>query len=121
MTSKEIRENVSPEVIWMADATIREARKAVAGKTGWSDVKRNPYNLPEVEMAGQVLFRLFDTCTAAIKVALLEMPEKMDGALSFPDLNYFDEFVVALGKKLYSYKTKEEVELRKPDWVLDRC
>lgn len=114
MTSTEIRETVSPMVIWMADAAIREARKAVAGKTGWNDVKRNPYNLPEIEMAGEVLFNLFNTFPAAIRRALLEMPEKMDGVLSFPDCNYFDEFVTALGKNHY-------VKLRDPNWVLDRC
>lgn len=114
MTSKEIRGAVSPIVIWMADATIREARKAIAGKTGWKDVKRNPYNLPEVEMAGQVLFRMFHTYPAAIRNALLAMPEKMDGVLSFPDCNYFDEFITALNQK-------EIAKLRESDWVLERC
>lgn len=121
MTSNEIRSQVSPMVIWMADATIRQARRAITGKTGWNDVKRHPYNRPEVEMAGHVLFNMFDTFSAAIMDALLEMPEKMDGALGFPDCNYFDEFVKALDKKLHWYSTPEEVELRKPDWILDRC
>ncbi len=121
MTSEEFREHVSPMAIWMADATIREARQAITGKTGWNDVKRHPYNLPEVEMAGQVLFRMFNTFSAAIKDALIEMPEKMDGALSFPDCNYFDEFVKALDKKLHWYSTPAEVELRNPDWILERC
>ncbi len=121
MTAKEIRTEVAPMAIWMADAAIREARKAITGNTGWSDVKRNPYNLPEVEMAGEILFRMFNTFVAAIKDALLEMPEKMDGTLSFADCNYFDEFVKALDKKLHWYSNPEEVELREPDWVLARC
>lgn len=121
MTSTEIREKVSPMAIWMADATIRQARRAITGNTGWRDVKRHPYNLPEVEMAGEVLFRMFDTFSAAIRDALIEMPEKMNGVYSFPDCNYFDEFVTALDKKLHWYSAPEEVELRKPDWILDRC
>lgn len=110
-------------VIWMADATIREARRSITGKTGWSDVKRSPYNLPEVEMAGEILFRMFYACSASIRIALLTMPEKMDGILSYPDSNYLDEFVLALDKQLHRYSTTEpeEVELRKPDWVLDLC
>lgn len=121
MTAVEIRAEVPPMVIWMADATIRNARKSIAGKTGWNDIKRNPYNLPEVEMAGQILFRMFETFPAAIMAALLEMPVKMDGLLSFPDCNYFDEFVLALDKRLHRCSTPEDVNIRKPDWVLDRC
>jgi len=119
MTSNDIRTQVSPMVIWMADAAIREARKAITGNTGWNDVKRNPFNLPEVEMAGEILFRMFDTFTTAIRDALIEMPEKMDGVWSFPDCNYFDEFVKALDKKLHWFSDPEEVELRKPDWILE--
>lgn len=54
-------------VIWMADAAIREARMGITGKTGWHDVKRHPYNLPEVEMAGEVLMRIFSECAAYIR------------------------------------------------------
>jgi len=121
MTSKEIRNQVSPMVIWMADAAIREARKAITGNTGWNDVKRHPYNSPEVEMAGGVLFRMFDAITAVIKNALLNMPEKMNGVYSFNDCNYFDEFVNALENQLQSHEKNEHVELRKADWVMDRC
>lgn len=116
MNIDEIRAQFPPLAIWMADAAIREARKAVAGKTGWQDVKRSPYNLPEVEMAGEVLFRMFNTYTAAIKGALLSMPEEMDGMISFPDKKYFDEFVKALQKQNIS-----SVRARESDWILERC
>jgi len=115
MTVQEIRKTVSPMVIWMADAVIREARKAITGNTGWNDVKRSPYNLPEVEMAGQVLGRMFDTYAAAIKNALLNMHEELNGIYEFRDFNYFEEFVKALENQI------QNVKLRKSDWVLERC
>lgn len=115
MTTQEIRKTVNPMTIWMADAVICEARKAITGNTGWNDIKRSPYNFPEVEMAGQVLGRLFNTYAAAIKNALLNMPEKMNGIYRFSDLNYFDEFVKALEKEITSIK------LRQSDWILERC
>lgn len=124
MTSQEIRTQVSPMIIWMADATIREARRAITGNTGWNDVKRSPYNLPEVEMAGEVLFRMFDACSASIRIALLTMPEKMDGFLSYPDSNYLDEFVASLNSHLLRSRSLDEpmgTELRKSDWVLGLC
>ena len=116
MNIDEIRAQFPPVAIWMADATIREARRAITGNTGWQDVKRSPYNLPEVEMAGEVLFRMFNTYSAAIKTALLSMPEKMDGLLSFPDKNYFDVFVNELCKKDTS-----AWRARKADWILEKC
>ena len=116
MNIDEIRAQFPPVAIWMADRTIREARRAITGKTGWQDVKRPPYNLPEVEMAGEILFRMFDTYAAAIKTALISMPEEMDGIRSFPDKKYFDEFVKALQKQKSS-----SVRARQPDWVLERC
>ncbi|MFA7636413.1 MAG: hypothetical protein WCX81_01475 [Monoglobales bacterium] len=115
MTVQEIRETVNPMVIWMADAVIREARKAITGNTGWNDVKRSPYNLPEVEMAGQILHRMFDTYAAAIKNALLNMHEELNGIYEFRDFNYFDEFVKSLESEI------SIVKLRQADWVLDRC
>lgn len=114
MTTQEIRKTVNPMIIWMADAVICEARKAITGNTGWNDIKRSPYNFPEVEMAGQVLGRMFNTYAAAIKNALLNMPEKMNGIYRFPDLNYFDEFVKALEKEITS------VKLCQSNWILER-
>lgn len=125
MTAAEIRENVPLMAIWMADAAIREARKAVTGRTGWSDVKRAPYNLHEVEMAGEILFRMFHACSADIRIALLNMPEEMDGAMSFRDKNYFDEFVKNLDCRIRATKSTDpdlpkEAEPRKQDWTLAR-
>lgn len=114
MTVKEIRKQVSPMVIWMADAAIKEARCAITGHTGWNDVKRSPYNLPEVEMAGEVLGRMFNECGALIRQALINMPDEMDGIRGFRDLNYFDEFVATLVKE-------STVNLRKADWILELC
>ena len=116
MNIDEIRSQFPPIAIWMADAAIREARKAVTGKTGWHDVKRSPYNLQEVEMAGAVLFSMFDTYVAAIKYALISMPEEMDGIGSFRDKKYFDEFVKSLQKQ-----NSSSIHARKSDWVLERC
>lgn len=126
MTVTEIRVNVPPMAIWMADKTIREARKALTGNTGWNDVKRADYNLPEVEMAGEVLFRMFNACVADIKTALLDMPEEMDGVLSFPKKNYFDEFVMSLDRQIRKFESSDpewpkEAEPRKPDWIFEKC
>lgn len=119
MTTSEIRNTVSPMVIWMADATIRQARKAISGKTGWNKPERHDYNLPEVEMAGEVLFRMFGTCSAAIKSALIEMPEELDGVHDYYGVNYFDEFVKALeGEEKIFGKT---TALREPDWILNEA
>ena len=101
-------------VIWMADAAIREARVGITGKTGWHDVKRHPYNLPEVEMAGEVLMRIFSECAAYIRQALINMPDEMDGVRRFRNLNYFDEFVAALEKH-------GTVVLREANWILELC
>ena len=114
MTASEIRNEVTSMVIWMADAAIREARKAIVGKTMWDDVKRQPYNLPEVEMAGEILFNMVHACSASIRIAILNMPEKMDGMLTYPDCKYFDEFIKALAEQ-------GEVNLREPNWVLNYC
>lgn len=116
MTANEIRFEVTPMVIWMADAAIREARRAITDNKG----PLHSYNLPEVEVASEVLFRVFQTFTAAIKSALLEMPERMDGRNSITDLNYFDEFVLALDKKLRWYRCIEGVMLRQPNWILNK-
>ena len=74
MTSKRIWDNVSPTVIWMADIRIREALMAITGITKWNDVKRRPHNLLEVEMARDVLFRMFKLITALeLKLNLIEL------------------------------------------------
>lgn len=117
MTAQEIRESVPSMVIWMADAAIRQARKAITGKTGWNDINRNPYNMPEVEMAGEILFRMFHTFTGAIKDALLAMPEELDGVYDITGMNYYDEFVKALSEKGKTYGF--EVKLREPNWILE--
>ena len=119
MTAKEIRDSVQPMVIWMADAVIREARRALTGCTGRPKLKRHPMNLPEVEMAGEVLFRMFNTFPMAVKGALVAMPEDMDGISSFWERTYFDEFVKALEVELKKYPSQGDVKLRQPDWVLE--
>ena len=115
MKAQEIRERVAPMVIWMADATIRNARRALTGNTGWKDVNRSDYNLPEVEMASSVLFNMFWTYEAAIRQALIRMPDKLDGRKTIPGLNYFDEFVKTLESQIGN------VKLRESDWILDMC
>lgn len=114
MNIDEIRAQFPPVAIWMADATIREARRALTGNTGWNDVKRADYNLPEVEMAGAVLSRMFNTYPAAVRFALLAMPQEMDGLHASG--NYFNEFAKAL-------HTKEPsgVRIRNADWFLEKC
>lgn len=125
MTVAEIRANVPPMAIWMADAAICEARKALTGKIGWCDVQRAPYNLPEVEMAGEILFRMFNACAADIRFALLGMPEEMDGTVSIPGKKYFDEFVKNLDCRIRAHQSTDpdwpqEAEPRKQDWLLER-
>ena len=122
LTAEEIRQSVSPMVIWMADATIREARKALTDHTGWPKINRADYNLPEVEMASAILFRMFETFEAAIRQALIEMPHDMDGTSYFCGKNgrkYFDVFVETLAKQLEGCPTPEYVQLRQPDWCLN--
>lgn len=116
MTANEIRLEVTPMVIWMADAAIREARRAINYNKG----PLHSYNLPEVDVATAVLFKMFNTFPAAIKEALLRMPEKMNGYISYVSLNYFDEFVKSLDKELHTYKRPDEVELRQTDWILEK-
>ena len=43
MNAKELREALPPMVIWMADATIREARRSITGNTGWPKPNRNGF------------------------------------------------------------------------------
>lgn len=133
MTATEIRANMPPMVIWMADITIREARKGITKKTGWNDVKRADYNLPEVEMAGEVLFRMFNACAADIRFALLGMPEELDGIFTVPGKNYFDEFVENLDRRLRKFASEypecikgdpawpREAEPRRSNWILEKC
>ena len=119
LTAEEIRQSVSPMVIWMADATIREARKALTDHTGWPKINRADYNLPEVEMASAILFNLFETFEAAIRYALIEMPDDMDGIGSRCGRKYFDAFVESLTHHLETYPEPEYVQLRQPDWRLN--
>lgn len=119
MTSEEIRNRVSPMTIWMADAAVRQARKAISGKTSFGSTL-NPYNRPEVDGAAEVLFRTFHACTANIKEALMKMPEQLDGVVSVLGMNYFDCFVEKLAERLADSSEPQAVELRKADWVLAR-
>lgn len=116
MNAKELREALPPMVIWMADATIREARRSITGNTGWPKPNRNDYNLPEVEMAGEILFRMLEICSAAIKTALVNMPAEMDGVHDPYGRNYFDEFIAAL----VAYLARHAVRPRESDWILER-
>lgn len=120
MTAADIRKEVSPMVIWMADATIREARRGITGNTGWAKPNRNDYNLPEVEMAGEILFRMFEIYSAAIKTALIHMPAEYDGVFDCPGGNYFDEFVNQLTIYLNKMPSRHPVTLRESDWILER-
>ena len=73
MKSWEIRENVEPMVIWMTDAVIRKARKAISEKDIlYRYPKETPnYNKPEIEMASPILFRIFEYCEADLRNALI--------------------------------------------------
>ncbi len=120
MTAADIRKEVSPMVIWMADATIREARRAIAGKTNWPKPKCHDLNLPEVEMAGEILFRMFETYSMAIMDALVNMPEDMDGLCDRAGRNYFDEFVKQLQAFYDRMGSGHVIRLREADWTLER-
>ena len=112
MTVREIRKQVPSMAIKLAEATIRQARKALAQNTGWNDVKRADYNLLEVEMASAVLFEMFEAHEFAIRQALIRMPEALDG---LHGQNYFDAFVEALERYLGKFAEHETVRLREPD------
>ena len=107
-------------VIWMADATIREARRAIAGKTSWPKPKCHDLNLPEVEMAGEILFRMFETYSMAIMDALVNMPEDMDGLCDRAGRNYFAEFVKQLQAFYDRMGSGHVIRLREADWTLER-
>lgn len=113
MNAEEIRAAVSPMVIWMASATIKNARRAISGKDALCRYpKETPdYNKPEVEMASAILFNTFGYCEADLRQALINMPEEYDGYSSKG--NYFNAFIDSLGKG-------DGVMLRESDWVLER-
>lgn len=113
MSSCEIRENVEPMIIWMTDAVIRKARKAISGKDILCPYPKEiaDYNKPEVEMASAILFRTFDYCEADLRYALIKMPEQYDGFSNHG--NYFDTFIEILGNG-------KGVSLRESDWTLER-
>lgn len=68
MTANEIRKGVSPITIWMANAAIMEA--CISAHE--DEVNNpNPYNRKGVAVAAEVLFSMFHTCSASIKIALL--------------------------------------------------
>ena len=113
MSLCEIRENVEPMIIWMTDAVIRKARKAISGKDILCPYPKEiaDYNKPEVEMASAILFRTFDYCEADLRYALIKMPEQYDGFSNHG--NYFDTFIEILGNG-------KGVSLRESDWTLER-
>lgn len=109
MTANEIRKEVSPMTIWMANAAIMEACIS-ARKDEVSNP--NPYNREGVSVAAEVLFSMFGTCSASIKIALLAVAKSYDGFRGGHHL-YLDAFVVAL-------KSHDGiVKLRQPNWVLE--
>ena len=118
MTSEEIRKQVSPMVIWMADAAVRQARKAITNNT-LPKSTLHPYNRPAVHAAAEVLFCMFHACTADIKSALMEMPDQLDGVVNVPKMNYLDSFVERLAEQLLAYPEPKALELREADWVLN--
>lgn len=109
MTANEIRKEVSTMTIWMANAAIMQAcRSAHKEEVG----NPNPYNKEGVSVAAEVLFSMFGTCSASIKIALLAVAKSHDGFRGGHHL-YFDAFVEALNAH------DGRVELRQSDWVLE--
>lgn len=117
ITPEEVRAQVPPMAIWMADAVIREACRALSGKTGWNDVHRSPLNLPEVEMAGEIMCRMFANVSRInIKDALIAVEKSgMDGVFNY-SRNYFDEFVKEL-----SSLTRDALGIRELSYPLEYC
>ena len=109
MTANEIRKEVSPMTIWMANAAIMEACRS-ARKDEVNNP--NPYNREGVSVAAEVLFSMFGTCSASIKIALLAVAKSYDGFRGGHHL-YLDAFIEAL--KAHDGMVK----LRQPDWVLE--
>jgi len=107
MTANEIRKEVSPMTIWMVDSAIMEA--CISAR---KDAVINPYNSEGVGVVAEVLFSMFGTCSASIKIALLAVAKSYDGFRGGHHL-YFDAFVEAL-------KSHDGiVKLRQPNWVLE--
>lgn len=113
MNNTEIRSGLGDHAVWMLDAVIRQARQAITENREKPEPRRADYNLPEVEMAGEILFRAFETYSANLKIALSRMPDQMDGRHSIPGHKYIDEYIIALEQVM-----KMPVQLRKSDWVL---
>lgn len=86
-------------------------------------------------MAGCVLSRMFHSCEAYIRLAIIAMPKEMDGVNSISWGNYFNEFVRILDQELRESAARinenypempqdpdwpKEAELRKLDWTLEK-
>ena len=99
--------------LWMADAAIRAALRAISEKTK-SNPKRSCGQLYEVETALAVLLAMFEVDAADIRGALIEIPPDMDGIRSFEDRTYFGEFVAAL-------RQRSDVMIRRASWITDLC
>ena len=110
MTSKEIRNEVSPMVIWMADAAIRGACMAINDNNSRLPA---PYN--RIDGESEILFAMFNICIADAKEALIKVANGHDGLCEYPNFNYFDSLVEFLNKERYGNAT-----LRKPDWILEK-
>ncbi len=112
MTVTEIRSSLPTMVIWMAKEAVMEGVKSYHKAQKQYDIEDQkkesglPYNYAlghaykdGVHVAAEILWKLFASCTIDCMEAIETVAEKKDGYCGDPD-RYFDDFVLALEKRL---------------------
>jgi len=122
MTVKEIRDKLPTMVIWMAKEAVMEGVKAYHKAQRQYDIENQKkqsgqsYNYilahaydEGVDIAAEVCWKLFYSCSADCQAAIEEVAKKRDGFRGNPDI-YFDEFVLALEERLHGPVSIRELE-----------
>ena len=112
MTANELRNTLPTMVIWMAKEAVMEGVKSYHKSQRENKIQADladsgkPFNFTlshayydGVRVAAEVLWKLFQSCAADCMDAIRAVAETRDGYSGDPD-NYFDDFVVALEKRL---------------------
>lgn len=121
MTISELRNTLPTMVIWMAKEAVmqgvRECHMAQSEYEKQAALREagQPYNFTlkhayyeGVRVAAEVLWKLFESCSADCQTTIEKVAEKRDG-YGDPD-KYFDDFVVALEEQLGCPVTIRTVE-----------
>ncbi len=113
MDISDLRETLPTMVIWMAKEAVMEGVKAYHKAQRQYDLENQkkdsglPYNYTlahayndGVDIAAEVLWKLFYSCGADCQAAIKEVAKRRDGYCGIPD-RYFDDFVLALEERLH--------------------